>query len=88
MKYWLLFALGLLIDAFVHLIIPICVAKGKKPRLTITIWLIAIGSGLLGFITFTIILPAFNFVVGAANSALFTVIGYFILKIRCSKKEE
>lgn len=88
MKFWILFTLGLIIIAFMHLIIPICVAKSKKPYSKKILWLIAIGSGVLGYIMITVVFPTFDFLSGAVLSGIFTVIAYFILKKYCSEKKE
>lgn len=88
LKYALLFIIGLLVVAFLHLIIAICVAKSKKTYPKTILWLIAIGSSLLGYIMITVILPAFDWFTGIVVSGIFIVINYFILKKKCSEKKE
>lgn len=88
LKYALLLIIGLLVTAFFHLIIAICFAKSKKTYPKIILWLIAIGSSLLGYIMITVVMPSFDWFTGIIVSGIFIVINYFILKKNCSEKKE
>jgi hypothetical protein len=84
---YLLFFLGLLIISFLHLIIPICFAAGRKQRKKSTLWLLALAGGLFGFVICFIMQEEFRGLAGILQSAFWTVIAYFILKKRCYQKE-
>ena len=78
----LLFFIGLAIVTLIDLAIPLIVIK-KAPPIThkkLLVWLIALASGLFGFIMITIVLPAFDFLTGAIFSAIWVVIDYFVIK--------
>lgn len=80
---WVLLIIGLLFIAFIHLIIPICVAKSGKPLKKSTMWLIAAIGGLVGFLVCGLMQVPFRGILGLLQSAFWTVISFFILKKRC-----
>ena len=85
----LLFSIGLAFVTFIHLIIPISVAKSKKTfTKKSTLWLIASAGGLLGFIICAIMVAVFRGPTGIIQSAFWTIINYFILKKKCYEKKK
>ena len=86
--YILLFVIGLAFDALCHLIIPIFFAKRGKPYSNKILFLIALGGGLLGFAVHMLMDVGFTVISAAVLSSFWTLIGYVILYLNCSKKRQ
>lgn len=82
----LLFIIGLLFDAFFHLIVPICFAVQGKQRKTSQIWLIALAGALLGYVA-CLLMGVFEGATAFVNSAIFVPIGFLILYVKCRIKD-
>ena len=86
--YILLFLLGLLLDGIFHLIIPFFVVRSGKQYPNNTLWLIALGGGLLGMIIVAILGVNFTIFAAILNSGLWVLVGYTILYRKCSIKQQ
>ena len=81
--YALLFLLGFAFYSIVHLIAPIIIAKRHKTYPNKTLWLIALSSGLFGYVVMALVSQEVT-LAGGYFSGLFAVISYMILDKYCS----
>jgi hypothetical protein len=78
------FVIGSVAVIISHLIIPIIVIR-KDPIITkkSTLWLLALASGLLGFIICAFLAEGFRGISGIIQSAFWVIVDYFIIKKKC-----